>query len=79
MSTNPPSPSGSMAGWSFKGWLTRNKGDLKLLVSAAAGLATAWVSQHLAGDWAAFIGTVVGVASKMALDAVDYALTNNPQ
>lgn len=76
----PPvlSPSGSSVGWSFSRWLIKNKGDLKLLVSSATGLGTAWISQHIAGDLAAALGLVVALASKFALDWIDHRYTENP-
>lgn len=73
-----PSPAGSWAGWSFTVWLSKNKDTLKTLASIAAGLGSAWISAHLAGDWAALVGGVFGFAVKLGLDWLDYGLTNNP-
>jgi len=74
-----PSTSGSWAGWSFMAWLVKNKGELKTLASIAAGLGSAWISAHLAGDLAVLIGGAFGLAVKFGLDWLDYGLTNNPK
>jgi hypothetical protein len=64
----------SMAGYSWRTWLSRNKDQLKLLIAAMGGVATAWISGHLLGAWAALAGTGAAVATRMLLDAVDYWL-----
>lgn len=61
----------SLKGWNFGTWLVKNKDSLKLIVSGASGLATAFVS-GLNPTWSAFAGTVVAAGSKMLLDTIDY-------
>jgi hypothetical protein len=74
-----PSTSGSWVGWSFLTWLAKNKGELKTLASIAVGLGSAWISVHLAGDWAVLVGGAFGLAVKFGLDWLDYGLTDSPK
>ena len=69
------SPSRSFAGYSVRTWLTRNKGSIKLLVAAGFGYLAAVSSSIADPALNALVGTGVGIASKMALDAVDYWLS----
>jgi hypothetical protein len=75
----PPSPQDSMIGWRDSIWLAKNKRDIKMIISLATGAASAWITQHVAGDAAAILGLAVGLASKYLLDRLDFRLTNNPE
>lgn len=77
------SPSGSMAGWSWKTWLKKQAPDLKKLVSyigAGIGAALSLVTlPEWAAPWAApALALVVGFITRLGLDALDYWLTENP-
>ena len=81
----PTSPPRSFTGYSVREWLARNKGSLKLLLAALftfltvrfGGIADAALNA-LVGTAVALVGTAVAVGSKMALDAVDYWLSDVP-
>lgn len=72
-----PSPTGSMAGWSFLTWLRKNKGAVKQTVSIAGGLAVAWVLKF--DPEGIGIGALAKIGLQLALDAVDFWLTADPQ
>ena len=65
------SKAGSMKGWRFIEWLKRNKSSLKLLISGASGLATAFVA-NLSPVWKIAAGTLVVAVTKIALDTLDF-------
>ena len=70
------SPSGSFAGWSFRAWLAKNKGAVKIV---AAGLAAYLVSlPGLIHDpqTNALVSGVVGLACKFGLDVLDYYVSD---
>ena len=72
------SPPGSFEGYSFREWIRRNVGNLKLLVSAggAYALAQAGLIQDAALNGLAC--AALGVAVKLGLDALDYWLSEVP-
>ena len=68
----------SLKGYSFKTWAIKNKRDLKLIASGAFGLIITFVS-NLDPKWSVSLGILVTTGSKMALDALDYWLAENPK
>ena len=82
MSATPPpttiSPAGSMSGYSFRAYLTRNAGGIKILVAAVFGYGSSLLGliHDPALNTLAAIG--VGTLSKFALDAVDFWLSAVP-
>lgn len=77
----PPvvSPSGSLEGWSWREWLRRNKSEVKSLVAAIGAAASAWAATLVLPPWAApLVAVIVGVVSRLGLDAVDYWLSDVP-
>ena len=78
MTDSPSSPARSFSGYSVRVWLGRNKGPLKLLLAALF----TFLSVRFAGiaDPAlnGIVGTAVAVGSKLALDAVDFWLSDVP-
>jgi len=80
MSANPPTPSptGSLAGYKFATWLAKNKGDLKLIVAAIAGLIAFFVAKIQPPELNAAISGVVTAVVKFLADGIDYWLSDNP-
>lgn len=80
MSATPPpaasSPPRSMVGYSVRTWLRRNKDQLKLLVAALAAYGTARFAAIPEDALRLLVAAGVGVLSRMALDAVDYWLSD---
>lgn len=74
----PTSPPGSFTGYSVREWLSRNKGSLKLLLAALFTFLTVQFGGIADPALNTLAGTAVAVASKMALDAVDYWLSDVP-
>lgn len=74
----PASPPRSFSGYSVREWLSRNKGSLKLLLAALFTFLTVRFGGIADAAVNALVGTAVAVASKMALDAVDYWLSDVP-
>jgi hypothetical protein len=72
-----PSPPNSMAGWSFLTWLRKDKESIKQTVSIAGGLLVGYLSGL---NWASAGALAAGAKMllKLALDALDYYLTDNP-
>ena len=71
----PLSPAGSMKGYSFKAWLARNKGNIKVLLTALFAFLTVRFGGIADPATNALVGTAVVVVSKLALDAVDFWLS----
>ena len=78
MSATPPnvSPAGSVSGYSLRVWLARNKGYLKGLVSIAFGLVTTMLPQITNTNLSIAAGSAVTLISKLALDAIDFWLSD---
>ena len=72
-----PSPPASFKGWLFGVWFVKNKSKLKTIVTAASGIATAWVSVHLLGAWGVVAGGGVSLVTQFVLDAIDFYFTKN--
>lgn len=73
--TKEISPSGSFKGYDWKVWFTKNKEQIKVVVSALSGLTTGLLS-GLTANWAAPVVVIVAMLSKWALDAIDFYATN---
>ena len=73
-----PSAPGSFKGWLLSVWFVKNKGKLKAIITAASGIATAWVSVHLLGAWGVIAGGAVSLITQFVLDALDFFLTGGP-
>lgn len=73
------SPPFSFAGYSFKTWLRRNVGNLKLVVSAVGAYALAQAGLIADPALNGLACAVAGVAVKLGLDALDYWLSDVPQ
>lgn len=69
----------SFTGYSFATWIRKNKESIKLLVAALVGVGTYYAGLVQAEPWHTLAGVAAGVVLKLALDAVDYWLTDNPQ
>ena len=74
----PTSPPRSFTGYSVREWLARNKGSLKLLLAALFTFLTVRFGGIADAALNALVGTAIAVGSKMALDAVDYWLSDVP-
>lgn len=79
MSANPPSPAGSFAGWSFRTWLAKNKGTVKIVVAAVGAYVASLAGAITNPDLNAIASGVVGLGIKFGLDALDYWLSEVPQ
>ena len=79
MIANPLKASGSMAGYSFWTWLAKNKQTLKDGLAILFGIATAYAGMISSPVWNTAAAGLVGVLSKLAFDAIDYFLTEQPQ
>lgn len=64
----------SFKGWDFKIWVTRNKDNLRLILSGLFGLLTVFLS-GLTTPWAVGLGTIVTAISKLFLDSLDYYIS----
>ena len=64
------SPPKSFLGYTFKGWLIKNKKHLKLIASGIVALVVGLVPQS--GAWAVLLGSISGGAAKWALDGIDF-------
>jgi hypothetical protein len=69
------SSAGSMAGYSLKKALLNNKSEIKLLVAALVGVA-AFLAAPLNPPWAALAASSIGIVSKLAVDALDFWLSD---
>lgn len=69
--------SGSMSGWRLSVWAKKNKGNLRLVLSGILGLVAMAVSE-LSAPWAVTLGGAVTAGSKLALDALDFYLSEIP-
>ena len=79
MSAEPPvSPPRSLKGYSVKEWLRRNKTYVKALVSICFGCITTMLPQIRDTNLSIAAGSAVALLSKMALDAIDYWLSEVP-
>lgn len=63
----------TMSGYSFKEWARRNKETFKLVLTAVLGLGT-YFSLGLDEPWKALAATMIGLGTKLAVDAIDYWL-----
>lgn len=61
----------SLDGYDFRVWLKENKKNVKLLVSALAGIATN-ASVGLGPVWSGVAGITVALASSFLLDFIDF-------
>jgi len=61
----------SWNGYSIKVWLFKNKDSLKLIASGCFGLFLA-LANELPPQWKALVGGVVMLASRWAMDALDF-------
>jgi hypothetical protein len=62
------SPAGSMEGWSFPVWFSKNKDSLKYIVMAVTGI--------IAGTtWGVTQGGLVAAISRIIMDAIDFYST----
>ena len=74
----PPSPANSFKGYSFKAWLCRNKSNVKILLTALFAFLTVRFGGIVDPALNALVGTAVIIVSKLALDAVDFWLSEGP-
>ncbi|MEK6881796.1 MAG: hypothetical protein AABY22_19415 [Nanoarchaeota archaeon] len=65
------SESGSLKGWSFKVWFSKNKGTLRTLVAVVLGLAVS-LGTDLSAMGKTGIGASVTLVAKLALDSLDF-------
>ena len=72
------SPSGSMAGWSLRTLLAKNKDKIKLLVSAIGAYLAAQTGLITDPALNTLVSTAVGVVVYVAGSAIDYWLTDSP-
>lgn len=68
----------SLEGWDFRTWAVKNLGNLKLVLSGTFGLIAMGVS-NLPVKWSVPLGGLVVCISKLALDTLDYWVTENPK
>lgn len=72
------SPAKSFAGYSFRVWLVKNKESLKELVSITLGVVTAFLPQIKDTTLSVAAGAAVKIVAKLALDALDFYLSEVP-
>lgn len=72
------SPAGSFRGYSLRIWLVRNKEKLKGLLSLGFGILTALVPAITNPILKGAAGAAVTFVSALALDALDFWLTDVP-
>lgn len=70
------SPSGSLKGYSFKEWISRNKSDIKLLISIIGGVAAFAITSYLPIGWQVSLSGLVTVLVRLGLDAFDFWVSN---
>lgn len=69
----------SMTGWSWREWLKRNKSSLKTLIAGVMAAVGALAGTVVLPDWAVPLPALfVGFVSRLALDAVDFWLSESP-
>lgn len=74
----PTSPAGSAKGWSFKVWFARNKGYVKGTVAALAGAGNYAIGLIKDPVINGAVSTVFGLAVRLALDWLDFYLSEVP-
>ena len=65
------SESGSMEGWSFFTWVSKNRGTLRNLAAVVLGLLVS-LGTDLSATGKTGVGTLVTLGAKLALDSLDY-------
>lgn len=68
------SVAGTMTGYSFKVWLTRNKDTLKYLLMAISGVISNTAITNIYWKWTATV--LVPVLVKLIVDAIDFYTTD---
>jgi len=68
----------SFKGWDWKVWLSKNKDSAKNAIAVVLGLGATLVS-NLPPKWSVPLGTVCALATRLALDAFDYFIAENPK
>ena len=76
--TPPSSPPGSLAGWSLRIWLAKNKGMVKGVAAVACGYLTSLVGAVPDPQLNLLLSGAVGLATKLGLDVLDYWLSEVP-
>lgn len=70
----------SLEGWDWRVWLRKQASTIKLVVAAAVGLLGGYISSPpLSPEMAGLLGTVLTLASRLALDVLDYWLADDPR
>ena len=65
------SGTGSMKGWSFKVWFSKNKGTLRNLAAVVLGLLVS-LCTYLSAMGKTGVGASVTLIAKLALDSLDF-------
>ncbi|MFZ5988263.1 MAG: hypothetical protein ACOYWZ_14215 [Bacillota bacterium] len=66
---------GSLKGWKLKTWLSKNKGNIRLIIAGLFGLLSAYVS-GLNPAYALGLAAIVTAASKLVLDTLDFWISD---
>jgi len=70
----------SLEGWDWRVWLRKQLSTIKLIIAAAVGVAGGYLSSPpLSPEMAGLLGTVLTLVSRLALDLLDYWVTEDPQ
>ena len=64
---------GSFEGWSLKTWARKNKDNFKAIVLLLAGY-----NYFIGFNWQSLVVALVAIGGKIAIDTLDYWLTDNP-
>lgn len=74
----PPSPSLSLKGWSWRVWLSRNKGPIKTLLSLLFAVLSSQIESVQVPEVKAALAVLVGLGSRLLLDVLDFWLSEVP-
>ena len=69
----------SLAGWSWRVWLAKNKSSIKTILSVALGVLAGYCSSPpLSPQLAALATPGLALVSRLLLDLLDYWLADTP-
>ena len=69
----------TLAGWSWREWLARNKSAIKTIAAVALGIAAGYLTHPpLSEQMAAILAPVFALFSRFVFDVIDYWLAEDP-
>lgn len=70
----------SLEGWDWRVWLRKQLSTIKLVIAAAVGILGGYISSPpLTPEMAGLLATGLTLASRLALDLLDYWLAEDPK